>query len=128
MRILLDTQLLLWAAGMPDRLSKGAVRAIEDQANQLIFSAASIHEVAIKSGLGRSEFMVKPEILLRGLLKSGYVELPVKSEHAAMVFQLPPIHRDPFDRIMIAQAMCEGVAFFTADRTLGGYSDVVHIV
>jgi PIN domain nuclease of toxin-antitoxin system len=127
-KILLDTHLLLWAASEPDRLSKPAVQLIEDRSNQLVFSAASIHEIAIKSGLGRPDFKVKPDRLLRGLLMSGYVEMPVSAEHIAKVFDLPPIHRDPFDRILIAQAICEGLIFLTVDQTLGAYSDLVRLV
>ena len=128
MKLLLDTHLVLWAASEPERLSKTAAQLIEDRSNQLIFSAASIHDVAIKSSLGRTDFKVKPDRLLRGLLLSGYLELPVSAEHCAKVFDLPPIHRDPFDRVLIAQAICEGLVFLTVDQTLGPYSDLVRIV
>jgi PIN domain nuclease of toxin-antitoxin system len=127
-KLLLDTHLVLWAASEPERLSKTAVQLIEDRSNQLIFSAASIHEVAIKSSLGRPDFKVKPDRLLRGLLLGGYLELPVSAEHSAKVFDLPPIQRDPFDRILIAQAIYEGLVFLTVDQTLGPYSDLVRIV
>ena len=87
----------------------------------MVFSAASLWEVAIKNGLGREEFSVDPRLLHRGLLENGYVELPVTGAHAAAVDLLPPIHMDPFDRILIAQAQIEGITLLTADEVVTRY-------
>jgi PIN domain nuclease of toxin-antitoxin system len=129
MRLLLDTQLLLWAAqGASERLSAEATSLISNELNDLIFSAASIWEVAIKSGLGRADFRVDPHVLRRGLLDNGYLEAPVTSEHASAVALLPPIHKDPFDRMLIAQAAIEGATLLTADRTLAEYAGPIRRV
>src|SRR5271154_7252756 len=109
MKFLLDTHLLLWAAGEPRRLSKQARALIGNPDNELMFSAASLWEVAIKRGLGREDFRVDPRLLRRGLLDNGYKELPVTSEHVVSIDLLPPIHKDPFDRILVAQALAEGI-------------------
>jgi PIN domain nuclease of toxin-antitoxin system len=121
MKLLLDTHLLLWAAGMPERLPHEAVQLIEDEANELMFSAASLWEVAIKKGLGRDDFQVDPRLLRRGLLDNGYAELPILSAHAVAVDGLPDIHKDPFDRILVAQAMIEGITLLTSDKRLTQY-------
>lgn len=121
MRVLLDTYVLLWAAGAPERLSADMRELVEDSATELMFSAASIWEVAIKNGLGRKDFRVDPRLLRRGLLESGYIEMPVTGEHAASVDILPPIHKDPFDRILISQALVEGITLVTADAIVARY-------
>ena len=121
MKLLLDTHVLIWAAGLPDRLSANARELIADADNELFFSAASLWEIAIKSGLGREDFTVDARLLRRGLLDNGYSELPVASEHAVAVDGLPPIHRDPFDRLLIAQAMVEGITLLTADELVARY-------
>ena len=121
MNLLLDTHLLLWAAGDSSRLSKEARALIEDPGNAPLFSAASLWEVAIKNALGREEFRVDPRLLQRGLLENGYLELPVRSAHAVAVDLLPPIHADPFDRILIAQAQVEGITLLTADEVVARY-------
>lgn len=128
MKLLLDTHLLLWAAGQPDRLSDAARHLLEDLRNELMFSSASLWEVSIKRGLGRDDFKVDPRLLRRGLLDNGYSELPITSEHAITVDSLPPIHRDPFDRILVAQAMVEGVALLTADPQVAQYPGPVRRV
>jgi PIN domain nuclease of toxin-antitoxin system len=122
MKLLLDTHVLLWAAGEPDTLSDEALRLIEAPDNELFFSAASLWEVAIKSSLGRSDFAADARILRRGLLDNGYSELPVVSEHAVAIVGLPVIHKDPFDRILIAQAMIEGITLLTADAVVAQYA------
>jgi PIN domain nuclease of toxin-antitoxin system len=127
-KLLLDTHLLLWAAGDPERLSAEARSLIADEANEPLFSAASLWEVAIKSGLGREDFVVDARLLRRGLLDNGYGELPVASEHAVAVTLLPPIHRDPFDRLLVAQATVEGIALLTADELVGRYPGPVRLV
>lgn len=121
MKLLLDTQLLLWAAGMPQRLSAQARQLLEDPANELLFSPASLWEIAIKRGLGRTDFQVDARVLRRGLLDNGYIELPLTGEHAVAIEGLPPLHKDPFDRILVAQAMVEGIVLVTADTMVAQY-------
>jgi PIN domain nuclease of toxin-antitoxin system len=120
-KLLLDTQLLLWAAGQPTRLSAAARKLLNDPRNELWFSAASLWEIAIKSTLGREDFRVEPRVLRRGLLDNGYVELPVTSQHAVGIDVLPPLHRDPFDRLLLAQALIEGITLLTSDEQLSRY-------
>ncbi len=121
MKLLFDTHILLWAADRPDRLSEDARDLIADPGNALFFSAASLWEIAIKSGLGREDFVVDARLLRRGLLDNGYDELPVTGEHAVAVDGLPAIHRDPFDRLLVAQAMVEGITLLTADELVAQY-------
>ena len=128
MKLLLDTHLLLWAAGDPGRLSAEALALIENPDNELLFSAASLWEIAIKQHLGRRDLRVEPRLLRRGLLDNGYVELPIAGTHAVAVDALPPIHSDPFDRILVAQAMVEGITLVTSDRLLATYPGVVRRV
>lgn len=128
MKLLLDTHLLLWAAGEPGRLPAPARALIDDPANELIFSAASLWEIVIKRRLGRDDFRVDPRLLRRGLLDNGYSELPVTSEHAVALDSLPPIHKDPFDRILVAQATVEGMALLTVDPVVARYPGPVRKV
>ena len=121
MKILLDTHLLLWAAGMPYRLPGQARLLIDHPDNEPMVSVASLWEVAIKSGLGRTDFSVDPRLLRRGLLENGYAELDVTGAHATAVDLLPPIHEDPFDRILVAQAQIEGITLLTTDEIVGRY-------
>jgi PIN domain nuclease of toxin-antitoxin system len=127
-KLLLDTHLLLWAAGRPDRLSAEARSLIEAEENELFFSAANLWEVVIKSGLGREDFKIDARLLRRGLLDNGYSELPIGSEHVVAIEGLPPIHKDPFDRILLAQAQVEGITLVTADPTLAQYPGPVRLV
>lgn len=120
MNLLLDTHIVLRAARGVD-LGDGLRRLLEDPANRLVFSAASIWEIAIKSGLGRPDFDVPSGVFRRGLLEAGYEELPVTGAHAAALQGLPALHRDPFDRILVAQALVEGLTLLTADRTILAY-------
>ena len=126
MKLLLDTHLLLWAAG--GELPVDAERLVLDPANDLVFSAASIWEVAIKSGLGRVDFQADAHLLRRGLLDNGYEELAITGSHAAAVGQLPQIHKDPFDRLLVAQATAEGLTLVTADATVAKYPGPVRKV
>lgn len=128
MKLLLDTQILLWAAGQPERLSASARKLLNDPEHDLLFSAASLWEIAIKSGLGREDFRVEPRLLRRGLLDNGYTELAVTSEHAVSIDTLPALHKDPFDRILLAQALCAGVTLLTADARLARYGGPVRKV
>jgi len=127
-KLLLDTHLLLWAAGFPDRMSPEARQILEDPGNELFFSAASLWEVAIKTGLGRQDFAVDARVLRRGLLDNGYSELPVASEHAVAIDGLPPIHKDPLDRLLIAQSMVEGITLLTSDEVVGQYPGPIRTV
>jgi len=120
-KLLLDTQILLWAAGLPERLSAVAQKLLGDPNNELLFSAASLWEIAIKNTLGRDDFRVDPRLLRRGLLDNGYIELPVTGQHAVNVDGLPPLHKDPFDRLLLAQALCEGITLITSDAQLSQY-------
>jgi len=122
MKLLLDTHLLLWAAGEPRRLSKPARKLIDNPDNQLLFSAASLWEVAIKRRLGREDFKVDARLLRRGLLDNGYSELPIISDHIVATESLPLLHRDPFDRILVAQATVEGVTLLTIDSLVSQYT------
>jgi PIN domain nuclease of toxin-antitoxin system len=120
---LLDTHVLLWAAGDPDRISAPVRALLEDAVNTLHFSAASLWEIVIKKALGRDDFRVDPVRLRRLLVANGWNELAVASDHALAVGALPPLHRDPFDRILLAQARSEGLQLITADRQLQQYGD-----
>lgn len=128
MKLLLDTHLLLWAAGHPDRLSEAAVALIESPDHTLMFSAASLWEIAIKQGLRRADFQVDARLLRRGLLDNGYQELPIGSDHAVAISGLPPIHKDPFDRLLVAQATVEGITLLTADALLAQYPGPIEMV
>lgn len=127
-KLLLDTHLLLWAAGSPERLSAAALSLLEDPKNELLFSAASLWEITIKRGLGRTDFQVDARVLRRGLLDNGYQELPITSGHAVSVNSLPLIHKDPFDRILVAQATVEGIVLLTADALVAQYPGPVRLV
>jgi len=120
-RFLLDTQIALWTFFKQRRLPEQARTIIEDRQNKLIFSTASLWEIAIKRGLGKKGFQFDPRVLRRAMLDDGYEELPVLGQHAVEVDMLPPIHKDPFDRILIAQAMVEGITFLTADAVIAQY-------
>jgi PIN domain nuclease of toxin-antitoxin system len=128
MKVLLDTHLLLWAAGSPQRLPKAALSILKARDNTLLFSAASVWEVVIKTGLGRSDFQVDAQQLRRGLLLHGYEELPITGEHAIAVRTLPSLHKDPFDRILLAQAQTEGLTLLTVDRKLAAYGPPCKLV
>ncbi|MCC6538445.1 MAG: type II toxin-antitoxin system VapC family toxin [Bryobacterales bacterium] len=128
MRLLLDTHLLLWAAAEPHRISPAARALLEDPTHELFFSAANIWEVCIKLCLGREDFRADPHVLRRGLLDHGYLELAVTSEHAVAVMTLPPLHRDPFDRILVAQSIVEGALLLTADSLVAQYPGPIRLV
>ena len=119
MRLLLDTNIILWLAA--GTLPEKAAPYVLDDANILLFSPASIWEVVIKRGLNRADFVVDPIALYRGLADNGYEELRITGEHALAVNLLPPLHKDPFDRILLAQAFSEGIPLMTADAALAQY-------
>lgn len=108
---------------MPRRSTRSAIPA-----NDVLFSAANIWEIAIKFGLGRGDFTIAAEDILQDPLDIGFVELPVTSATAATVAQLPLIHRDPFDRLLIAQAIAKPAILYTSDARLPAYSELVRQV
>ena len=128
MKVLLDTHLLLWAAAEPHRLPEAVRTLLEQSDTEPVFSAASLWEVAIKRGLDRPDFQLDPRLLRRGLLDNGYLELPVTGEHAVAVADLPPIHKDPFDRMLIAQALTSGIELLTADEVVARYTGPIRLV
>lgn len=119
--LLRDTQVLLKAAGNTRRLTASARKLLNDRGNELCFSAASRWEITIQNSLGRKDFRVERQVLRRGLLDNGYTELPVTSQHAVGGDGLPDIHRDPFDRLLLAQALSEGIPLVTGDAPLASY-------
>ena len=125
MRLLLDTHILLWAAA--DMLPKKAIPYFLDENNELFFSSASIWEIVIKKGLNRPDFQVDPAVLYRGLLENGYSELTITGTYVLSVADLPDFHKDPFDRILLAQARAEGMTLLTSDKTVSQYSPVIYI-
>lgn len=128
MTFLLDTHLLLWAAGAPERLPAAARRLLEDPEQALAFSAASLWEIVFKRSLKRRDFQIDPRALRRGLLDAGYRELPILSEHALAVERLPALHKDPFDRLLIAQADIEGATLLTSDEQVAQYPGAIRKV
>ncbi len=128
MKLLLDTHLLLWAAYTPERLPDAVRAAISAPENELFFSAASLWEIVIKRSLEKPDFLVDASVLQRGMVENGYQELSVSSRHAVAVGMLPPLHKDPFDRLLIAQAITEGITLWTADLAIGQYSGPIRVV
>ena len=128
MRLLLDTHLLLWAVEARDRVPPRAAALMADMANDVVFSAASIWEVAVKQARGRDDFQIDAGLFRRGLLDNDYQELPILGTHAIATKDLPPIHKDPFDRMLIAQAMIEGITLLTADRIVAQYPGPICLV
>ena len=128
MKLLLDTHVLLCAAGAPQRLPPDARDLMSAPATELVYSAASLWELAIKNGLGRASFSVDPRLLRRNLLEHEYRELTISGAHAIAVDLLPAIHRDPFDRILVAQAGIEGLTLLTTDETLARYPGPIRLL
>lgn len=128
MRLLLDTHVLLWAAAEPQKIPVPVYDRIVSPANEVLFSAASIWEIAIKLQLGRIESSVSPDDIAAAAEEMGFVELPVRAAHAAGVQRLPLHHRDPFDRLLIIQAMAEPARLLTVDRILSQYSELVEVI
>ena len=119
--MLLDTHFLLWSVAASRKLPPEVRALLTDPRNMVLYSAASIWEVAIKSTLGRADFRVDVPQLLQAAVKTGFVELPITSAHAARVTTLPELHKDPFDRMLLAQASTEGMLLVTADAQLAAY-------
>jgi len=127
-RLLLDTHLLLWAVASSKRLPPEARELLEDGANEAYYSAASIWEIAIKISLDRKDFRIDLDALLSALPEMQLVELPITAVHAAGVTRLPRIHRDPFDRMLVAQSIAEPLTLLTNDAALGKYGERVRVV
>lgn len=128
MRILLDTHIILWAVTDSPKLPDAARNMIQDAGNQIYFSSASIWETAIKHSMAPEQLPVSSRKLLQYARESGYVELPITAEHAVAAELLPPVHKDPFDRILAAQAASEPMRLLTHDRILGQYGPDVVLV
>ena len=120
MKLLLDTHILLCSA--IDKLPVGAAEYILNESNTLYFSLASIWEIVIKRGLNRPDFCVDPYMLYNGLLDNGYEELPITSSHVLAIGTLPDIHKDPFDRLLLAQAISEKIHLLTSDTQMTQYT------
>jgi PIN domain nuclease of toxin-antitoxin system len=127
-KLLLDTHLLLWAAEGSKRMPRNARALMADPDNELFFSVGSLWETTIKSGLNRADFQVDARVLRRGLMDNGYRELSILSEHVVAIDALPSIHKDPFDRLLIAQATVEGITLLTDDVTVARYQGPVRLV
>ena len=125
MRLLLDTHVLLWALIEPKRLGAEIQTLLENPDHEILFSAASVWEMAIEAALGRADFQVPPATIVEAAQASGFIELPVRAAAALKVAALPHHHRDPFDRLLVAQAMTEPATLYTADKQLGVYSELV---
>jgi PIN domain nuclease of toxin-antitoxin system len=128
MKLLLDTRILLWTIAESRRLSSAARALIGRPDNALTFSSVSLWEVAIKAERGRDELRIDVSSLRRSLFDNEYEELPVTGAHAAALAGLPPIHKDPFDRMLIAQAAVEGLTLLTSDRTVAKYPGPIRLV
>ena len=126
MKVFQDTHVLLWAAA--GKLSPLAAKYVEDESNELYFSSVSIWEIVIKRHLNRQDFDIEPLKFYQGLCRAGYVELSATAKHALFVERLPALHKDPFDRLLIAQAISEELIFLTADDNLAMYAGpIVHV-
>ncbi len=125
MKLLLDTHIVLWAAGQPEKLSESARTLLTTPENGLFFSVASMWEIVIKRGLGREDFKVNPRRLRKMLIANGYTELSVDAEHVFTVETLPLLHKDPFDRLLLAQARTEGMLLLTVDVSVSQYKESV---
>lgn len=128
MRLLLDTHILLWALDEPERLPEHIRQQVESPATEVLFSAASIWEIAIKSALGKVNFTYMPEDIAEAANATGFLELPVTSSYAAQVARLPLHHNDPFDRLLIAQALALPARLLTVDKALTPYSELVKLI
>ena len=127
MKLLLDTHLLIWAADGIERVPPNLRAVMTDPENQLLFSVVSLWEIAIKNGLNRPDFQVNARMLRRGLIDNGYIELPILSDHVLAIDTLPALHKDPFDRLLIAQAKVEGITLLSNDATVVQYLKVLDL-
>ncbi len=121
MKILLDTNILIWVTASPEKVPENILHQIQDTKNTIFFSAASIWEIAIKHTFGKPDFFFNPLIIHQALVENNYTELPITSNHAIAIQHLQKIHKDPFDRMLIAQAIAENMLLMTADQTIVKY-------
>jgi PIN domain nuclease of toxin-antitoxin system len=128
MRILLDTHVLLWVLLEPDRIDSDTHAQLEDDSNEVLFSTATVWEIAIKFGLRRADFTVAPAEIAQAAIDTGFEELVIRRNAAALVADLPLLHRDPFDRILVAQAIVEPAVLLTIDHQLRPYSELVRLI
>ena len=128
MRLLLDTHVLLWTIAESRRLSAAARALIGERDNELTFSSVSLWEIAIKAGRGRGDFRLDVSSLRRSLFDNGYAELPMTGAHAVTLSGLPPIHKDPFDRMLVAQAIIEGLTLVTSDPAVAKYPGPIRLI
>ncbi len=128
MRILLDTHILLWLADTPERLPDATLDLLSDTRNEIVFSAVNIWEIAIKFALNKPDFRTDPQLIFRKAIAEGLIELPVTSEHGIATAALPPLHRDPFDRLLVGQAAAENMLLLTADEAVAAYPGPVRLV
>ena len=128
MNFLLDTHILIWAAISPHKISSELASLLSDPSNHLYFSSASIWEISVKKSLGKRDFKISSKKLHDGLIENGYRELKVSALHAMEVIKLPFIHRDPFDRILVASAIWENMPLLTNDSTLSPYHSLVRVM
>ncbi|MFJ5340504.1 type II toxin-antitoxin system VapC family toxin [Pectobacterium sp. CHL-2024] len=126
---LLDTHALIWLAGEPEKLSSDAIAILSDDNNRFYFSSISIQEIAIKTALNKPRFSIDAEAMTKGLLSAGYLELPMQATHAYNLADLPEMHQDPFDRMLVSQAKIEGLTLITNDGNIikycSGYINVI---
>lgn len=127
MKLLIDTHLLIWAAAGVELVPPEARALMADPEAELYFSVASLWEIAIKRSLGRADFQIDARVLRRGLIDNGYREMAILSAHVVAVDTLPPIHKDPFDRLLIVQAQVEGITLLTNDVLLARYPGPIRL-
>lgn len=125
MKLLLDTNVLLWTLFTPGRLSETARSIIASEDNEIVFSIVSIWEIAIKCSLRREDFTARPDVVAKQARMDGFVELPLTVEDTTAMVDLPRLHADPFDRLIVAQALCGPMRLLTGDRFLLSYSELV---
>ncbi len=128
MKLLFDTHLLLWVAGAPQNLTNQALALVNAVDNTLFFSTASLWEIGIKQRIGRSDFQVNARVLRRELLDNEFNDLPITCQHTLAMDSLPNIHKDPFDRILVAQAMVEGMTLLTCDALVAQYPGPIQLI
>jgi PIN domain nuclease of toxin-antitoxin system len=121
MKLLLDTQMLIWLLYWPDILPPNAGEIISDEKNDLFFSPASLWEVSIKHSQNKPDFQLNARLMQENLLDKGCLEVPITSSHTISAGELPLLHKDPFDRLLIAQALIENLSLLTSDEKIAEY-------
>ena len=121
MNVLLDTQILIWLLFWPEILPQNAREIIGKEENDLCFSPASLWEVSIKRSQNKVDFQLNARLMQENLLEKGCLELPITSLHTIIAGELPVLHKDPFDRLLIAQAVVENLFLLTSDKKIAEY-------